>query len=118
MHWVTLCAALTTSFDALISSLDRQAIFERLLRRNSIRRQIGNRLIDVPRAYQRKINQLNEQRCTDLLEPYLAITFGQVDWPSKFTPRLLLAVKLHKQAVAQVHRDHGIADPRTKTPTY
>ena len=50
------------------------------------------------------------------LEPYLVAAFASVDWPSGFTPRLLLSVKLHKKAIAQLYRDHGVADPRTKNP--
>lgn len=55
-------------------------------------------------------------RYNQLLEPILVEKFGAVDWPTGFTPRLLLAVKLHKCAVAQLQRDHGIADPRTVNP--
>ncbi len=57
-----------------------------------------------------------EHRYNILLEPYLAATFEAADWPVGFTPRLLLAVKLHRQAVDQVYREHGVADPRAKNP--
>ena len=51
-----------------------------------------------------------------LFEPYLVAAFAAVDWPSGFSARLLLAVKLHKDAVGQLENEHGIADPRSKNP--
>ena len=51
-----------------------------------------------------------------LLEPYLASAFAAADWPCGFTPRLLLAVKLHKGAVQLLNAELGISDPRTKNP--
>lgn len=52
----------------------------------------------------------------ELLEPHVATAFGSVEWPKGFTPRILLATKLHKQAIEKVHHEHGIADPRSKNP--
>lgn len=74
------------------------------------------RPIDVPVAYKRKVSIMVSEEYQTLLRPYLVTAFTSVEWPTGFTPRLLLAVKLHKQAVKQVHHDHGIADPRTKNP--
>lgn len=59
---------------------------------------------------------MREARYLKLLEPYMMEAFEAVEWPAGFTPRLLLAVQLHKAAVGQLHHDQGIADPRTKLP--
>lgn len=100
----------------LVNSHQKQAVFERLCQRNAIRRQIGVRPMDVPSVFKRKIRLMTEQRYLELLEPYLVAAFGSVDWPEGFTPRILLATKLHKQAMEDVRRDHDVADPRTKNP--
>ena len=55
-------------------------------------------------------------RYNQLLEPYLVAAFVAANWPAKFTPRLLLAVKLHRAAVDQLYREQGFADPRVKNP--
>lgn len=59
---------------------------------------------------------MTEGHYMKLLEPILAVKFGAVEWPTGFTARLMLAVKLHKQAVQQVYNDHGVDDPRTTNP--
>lgn len=98
----------------LIPSMEKQVLFRRLCKRNAIRKQIGIRPMDVSAVFKRHIKFMTEQRYTALLEPYLATAFRSVEWPTGFTPRLLLAVKLHKQAVAQLQSDQGVVDPRTK----
>ena len=72
--------------------------------------------MDVATVYRRKVKLMEEARYNRLLEPVLVELFDAVDWPTGFTARLLLAVKLHKQAVQQVYNDHGVDDPRTTNP--
>ena len=100
----------------VISSQERQAILERLFHRNFIRREIGTRPLNIPEAYNRKLMMLMTQEYEALLEPYLADAFAAADWPSGFTPRLLLAVKLHRCAVRLLNAELGITDPRIKNP--
>jgi len=116
MHSETWCASRTKATELLVSSIAKQMLFEKLCHRNFIRREIGGRPIDIPTAYARKVMLMTEGRYLELLDPYLIAAFGSVDWPSGFTPRLLLAVRLHKGATDQLRRDHGISDPRTKNP--
>ncbi len=105
-----------TELTLVISSQARQVILERLFHRNSIRRTMGARPLSVPEAYTRKVKMLMTQEYEALLEPYLASSFATADWPSGFTPRLLLAVKLHGGAVRLLNAELGITDPRTKNP--
>ena len=100
----------------VISSQERQMILEKLFHRNSVRRAIGARPLDIPEAYKRKVMVLKTTKYEALLEPYLADAFAAADWPSGFTPRLLLAVKLHGGAVRLLNAELGITDPRTKNP--
>lgn len=59
---------------------------------------------------------MDEAQYLVMLDPYLKAAFKSADWPDGFTSRLLLGVRLHKQAIAHLQRDHGISDPRTKNP--
>ncbi|SPH20647.1 hypothetical protein ASD8599_01386 [Ascidiaceihabitans donghaensis] len=116
MPWAMLLANQTTGSDLLVSGQDKQALFEMLCHKNSIRRRLGGRQIDIPTVYRRKVKLMTEDRFMQLLEPILVEKFGAVDWPTGFTPRLLLAVRLHKDAIAEIQENHGIADPRTQNP--
>ena len=81
-----------------------------------VRKELGIRAFNLPELYKRKVRLTVEQRYEELLEPYLVTAFNEADWPVKFTPRLLLAVKLHKSAVDKLRQEHGIVDPRTTNP--
>ncbi len=96
--------------------MEKQVLFRRLRQRNAIRRELGIRQFHVPTVFKRKLRLTEEHRYNQLLEPYLVAAFEAADWPMGFTPRLLLAVRLHRKAVDQVNREHGIPDPRTKSP--
>ena len=52
----------------------------------------------------------------DLLEPYLVDAFADISWPDSLTGRILIAVRLYKRCVDQVHIDHGVTDPRDRQP--
>lgn len=116
MPWAVLLANLMTDSDLLVSGQDKQALFEMLCHKNSIRSRIGGRLMDIPTVYERKVKLMTEDRFMQLLEPILVEKFGAVEWPTGFTPRLLLAVRLHKDAIAEIQKNHCIADPRTQNP--
>lgn len=116
MHWAMLLADQTTGSDLLVSSMEKQVLWRKLRHKNAIRRELGIRQFHVPTVFKRKLRLTETHRYIQLLEPYLTAAFEAAEWPVGFTPRLLLAVKLHKSAVAQLQRDHGIADPRTKNP--
>lgn len=109
-------AAQTVTPIVLITSAEMQALYERLCHRNFIRRELGVRLMDITTVFRRKVALMTEDRYNQLLEPILVEMFGEAEWPNGFTPRLLLAVRLHKLAVDQLQAETGIADPRTKKP--
>jgi hypothetical protein len=100
----------------LVTGIQRQHVYERLLHRNHIRHQIGVKPIDIPRMYQRKVRAMEIREYENLLETYLVEAFAGVDWPDSFTGRLLIAVRLHKRCADQLEIDYGIADPRDRRP--
>lgn len=116
MPLVTLPAVLMTGSNLLVTSAHRQAILERLYQRQAIRREVGVKPIDIPTMYRRKVHALEIAEYEDLLEPYLVKAFADIAWPDSFTGRILIAVRLHKRCVDQVHMDHGIVDPRDRRP--
>lgn len=72
--------------------------------------------LNIPEEYRRRLQTLTIQNYEAHLEPYLTKAFAAIDWPEGFTPRLLLAVQLHRKAVQDLSRDHDISDPRKKNP--
>lgn len=100
----------------MVSGDQRQQVYERLLHRNHIRHQIGVKPIDIPRMYHRKVHAIQITQYEELLEPYLVEAFSGIDWPDSLTGRILIAVRLHKRCVDQVHIDHGVDDPRDRQP--
>lgn len=116
MPLVTLPVALTTGSDLLVTSEDRQAILERLYQRQAIRREVGVVPIDIPKMYHRKVHVMEITEYEELLEPYLIKAFADIAWPDSLTGRILIAVRLHKRCVDQLHIDHGVVDPRDRGP--
>lgn len=102
--------------DLFVSSMEKQVLFRKLRHKNAIRRELGIRQFHVPTVFRRKLRLTEVHRYNQLLEPYLVAAFDAANWPAQFTPRLLLAVKLHRAAVDQLYREQGIADPRVKNP--
>jgi hypothetical protein len=100
----------------LVTGIQRQHVYERLLHRNHIRSQMGMKPIDIPRMYHRKVHAIEIAEYETLLKPYLVKAFADIAWPDSFTGRILIAVRLHKQCVDQVHMDHGIVDPSDRRP--
>jgi hypothetical protein len=100
----------------LVSSMEMQVLWRKLRHKNAIRRQLGIRQFHVPTVFKRKLRLTEEHRYNELLEPYLIEAFADVDWPDGLGGRLLIAVRLHKRCVDQLHIDHGIADPRERNP--
>lgn len=110
------CLQLTDANLGLVGPNDKQAIFERLLVRNAIRREIGVRPINIPVIYERKKRMIAEARYDEIMQPYVDAAFNSLDWPDSFSGRLLLGVKTYRQCVAQCERDTGHANPRDGVP--
>ena len=107
---------LTDTDPELVNSDQQQAIFERLLVRNSIRREMGVRPINIPVIYERKKRMNAEARYDEIIQPYIDVAFRNLDWPDSFSGRLLLGVKTYHQCAAQCERDTSHANPREGVP--
>ena len=110
------CHLLIDATHGLIGSDDKKAIYERLLIRNSIRREIGVRPINIPDVYRRRIKMMAEKKYDELIQPYVDAAFSKIEWPSSFTGRLLLATKTYRQCTEQFEADTGHANPRRIGP--
>ena len=113
---VTLLANLTTGFDLLINSKDRQTILERLYQRQAIRREIGVRPINIPVIYERKKRMIAEARYDEIIQPYVDAAFSGLDWPDSFSGRLLLATKTYRKCIRRLEADTGHTNPRRIGP--
>ena len=111
--WATLIGSTNKT---LTTSDQRQQVYERLLHRNHIRSLMGVRPIDITKMYHRKVQAMEIAEYEDLLEPYLVDAFANIAWPDSLTGRILIAVRLYKRCVDQVHIDHGVVDPRDRQP--
>lgn len=110
------CHLLIDATHGLIGPDDKKAIYERLLIRNSIRREIGVRPINIPEMYRRKIRMMAEKKYDELIQPYVDAAFRKIVWPDSPTGRILLAVKTYRACAAQCERETGYANPRHSTP--
>ncbi|MEM7005153.1 MAG: hypothetical protein AAF498_04680 [Pseudomonadota bacterium] len=50
---------------------EKKAIYQHLLKRNDIRRQVGLPRLNIPKDYRRKVDHLEEQKFLDAIRPYL-----------------------------------------------
>lgn len=110
------CHLLIDANRRLVGSNQKQAIFERLLVRNAIRREIGVRPINIPVIYERKKRMIAEARYDEIIQPYVDVAFSGLDWPDSFSGRLLLGVKTYHQCAAQCERETGHPNPREGVP--
>ena len=99
-----------------MTSDQRQQVFERLLHRNHIRSQMGAKPLDINRMYHRKVHIMKVAEYENLLKSYLVEAFADIAWPDSLTGRLLIAVRLYKRCVDNVHIDYGVIDPRDHQP--
>lgn len=109
-------AAMNIAADKLVGSQEKQALFKKLCHRNMIRRQIGREPIDVPKIFHRLVQMKAVREFDRLIDPYLTKAFHDVEWPTGFTPRLLLGVKLYRTCVVRLCHEQNVIDPRTKNP--
>ncbi len=110
------CHLLIDANRGLVGTSQKQAIFERLLVRNAIRREIGVRPINIPVIYKRKKRMIAEARYDEIMQPYVDAAFSGLDWPESLSARLLLGVKTYRKCAVQCERDTGHANPRDGVP--
>ncbi len=110
------CHLLIDADHGLVGANQKQAIFERLLVCNAIRREIGVHPINIPVIYERKKRMIAEARYDEIMQPYVDAAFSSLDWPDSLSGRLLLGVKTYRQFAVQCEQDTGHANPRDGVP--
>ena len=61
----------TAPHDIRATCDEKKAIYQYLLKRNDIRRQVGLPRLNIPKDYRRKVDHLEEQKFLDAIRPYL-----------------------------------------------
>ena len=78
----------TAPHDIRATSDEKKAIYQHLLKRNDIRRQVGLPRLNVPKDYRRKVHLLEDQKFLDAIRPYLREAYerypGAPGIPSRF----------------------------------
>lgn len=67
---------------------EKQAIYQRLLKRNLIRRETGLPPLDVKASYARQVQNLEDQRYHAAIEPHLAAAYERYPSENGITARL------------------------------
>ncbi len=67
---------------------ERQAIYQHLLKRNDIRRQVGLPRLDISKNYRRKVDHLEELKFLDAIRPYLPEAYRRFPGRSGLPGRL------------------------------
>ena len=62
----------TAQHDIRATCDEKKAIYQHLLKRNDIRRQVGLPRLNVPKDYRRKVDHLEEQKFLDAVRPHLS----------------------------------------------
>ncbi|WP_299779496.1 hypothetical protein [uncultured Roseobacter sp.] len=83
-----------------VTADEKQAIFERLLRRNHIRAEVSLPSLDIPKLYRQQLERLMDQKYRERLKPYLEAACEQ--FPG--TPGIPGRMKLHRDAMAHARQ--------------
>ncbi|MFY0681497.1 MAG: hypothetical protein JXR13_13065 [Thalassovita sp.] len=67
---------------------EKQAIYQRLLKRNMIRRETGLPPLDIKASYVRQVRKLEDQRYNAAIEPHLAAAYERYPSENGITARL------------------------------
>lgn len=89
-----------------VTAEERQAIFQRLLKRNYIRRQIGLRQFDTTELYQRKVQELSDQKYHEAIRPFLVAAYER--YPG--SPGLPSRLKQHADVIMHAEELAGIPE--------
>lgn len=100
--------------DIELSAEERKFIYERLLRRNHIRRETGLKPLDVQALYRRRVKKLEDQRFRAAIDPYLEEAY--LLFPGK--PGLNGRLKQWAQILDFCQRQAGIPEEQRKRVSF
>ena len=85
---------------------EKQSIYQRLLKRNLIRRETGLPPLDVKASYVRQVRKLEDQRYHAAIEPHLAAAYERYPGDVGITARL----KQHCDVISYAEKLAGIPE--------
>jgi len=97
---------------------ERQAIYERLLQRQQVRRASMLPLIDIATQYRRQLRLLEAKKYEEHLKPYLDHAFSTIEGHPGIAGRILQTVRAYRAAKAALWADTGLQDPRGQEPDF
>ena len=89
-----------------VTNEEKQAIYQRLLKRNHIRRETGLPPLDIKASYAQQVRKLEDQRYHEAIEPHLAAAYER--YPGN--PGLPARLKQHSDVVAYAEDQAGIPE--------
>ena len=93
--------------DISVTDEERQAIYERLVKRNQIRSQQGRPPLDIPSLYRSKVQQLADRKYNDAITPYLKHAY----WQYPGGPGLPARLQQHTSVIDYAEKLAGISEP-------
>lgn len=93
---------------------EKQAIYQRLLKRNLIRREAGLPPLDVKASYARQVRKLEDQRYHAAIEPHLAAAYER--YPG--SPGLPARLKQHSDVLAYAQDLAGIPEHQKRPVSF
>lgn len=101
-----------------LTSEEKQAVYQRLLRRNHIRAEVKLPALDIPSLYQQQVERLLDQKYKERLKPYLKEAYRR--FPG--SPGLPGRMKQHQDVMAHarqaLYQAEGISDPNSEPVSF
>ena len=93
---------------------EKQAIYQRLLKRNLIRRETGLPPLDIKASYARQVQNLEDQRYHAAIEPHLAAAYERYPGDVGITARL----KQHADVISYAESLAGIPEHQKRPVSF
>lgn len=93
---------------------EKQAIYQRLIKRNLIRRETGLPPVDVKASYARQVQNLEDQRYHAAIEPHLEAAYERYPGDVGITARL----KQHSDVISYVEHLAGIPEHQKRSVNF
>ncbi len=100
--------------DIEVTNEEKQAIYQRLLKRNHIRREAGLPPLDIKASYAEQVRKLEDQRYHAAIEPYLAAAYER--YPGG--PGLPARLKQHSNVLAYAQDLAGIPEHKKRPVSF
>lgn len=93
---------------------EKEAIYQRLLKRNLVRRETGLPPLDLKASYARQVRKLEDQRYHSAIEPHLAAAYESYPGDAGITARL----KQHADVISHAESLAGIPEHQKRPVSF